>query len=112
MSSINSRVRAKRTRHLINRVQEHLNFKSLQDCAIKDNLLSCRKCFNNRFNEKNFVIIRKCKSEVLFQDSQSSTHKKLSPKLHRQIGHSMSTHTPLLPTISDFAEIWHVCRSG
>ena len=23
--------------------------------------------------------------------------------------HSMSTDTPLLPTISDFAEIWHVC---
>ena len=26
------------------------------------------------------------------------------------LGHSMSTHIPILPTISDFAEIWHVCR--
>ena len=31
-------------------------------------------------------------------------------KLHK--GHSMSTHNPILPTISDFAEIWHVCRFG
>ena len=22
------------------------------------------------------------------------------------------SHTPILPTISDFAEIWHVCRFG
>ena len=29
-----------------------------------------------------------------------------------QLGHSMSTHTSLLPTISDFAEIWHACRFG
>ena len=30
-------------------------------------------------------------------------------------GHSMSTHilfSSFLPTISDFAEIWHVCRFG
>ena len=24
----------------------------------------------------------------------------------------MSTHIPILPTISDFAKIWHVCRFG
>ena len=31
------------------------------------------------------------------------------------MGHSMSTHTLFgifLPTISDFAEIWHVCSFG
>ena len=32
------------SRHLITRVQEHLNFKSLQDSAIKDHILSCEKC--------------------------------------------------------------------
>ena len=46
------------SRHLITRVREHLNFKSLQDSAIKDHILSCGKCFNNRFNENNFIIIR------------------------------------------------------
>ena len=51
------------SRHLITRVREHLNFKSLQDSAIKDHILSCEKCSNNRFDENNFVIIRKCKSE-------------------------------------------------
>ena len=30
-------------RHLIIKVREHLNFKSLQDSAIKDHILSCRK---------------------------------------------------------------------
>ena len=42
------------SRHLITRVREHLNFKSLQDSAIKDHILSCEKCFNNRFNENKF----------------------------------------------------------
>ena len=46
------------SRHLITRVREHLNFKSLQDSAIKDNIFSCGKCSNNnRFNENNFIII-------------------------------------------------------
>ena len=51
------------SRHLITRVQEHLNFKSLQDSAIKDHILLCEKCSNNRFDENNFVIICKCKSK-------------------------------------------------
>ena len=50
------------SRHLITRVREHLNFKSLQDSAIKDHILSCGKCSNNQFNENNFITIRKCKS--------------------------------------------------
>ena len=44
------------SRHLITRVREHLNFKSLQDSAIKNHILLCGKCFNNRFNKNNFVI--------------------------------------------------------
>ena len=44
------------SRHLITRVREHLNFKSLQDSAIKDHILSCGKCSNNWFNENNFII--------------------------------------------------------
>ena len=51
------------SKHLITRVLEHLNFNSLQHSAIKNHMLSCGKCSNNRFNENNFVIIRKCKSE-------------------------------------------------
>ena len=69
------------SRHLITRVWEHLNFKSLQDSAIKDHILSCEKCSNNQFDENNFVIIRKCKSEFC-----SKIHKaKLSPKLNQQM---------------------------
>ena len=36
----------------------------------------------------------------------------VNSSLKEEKGHSMSTHTPLLPTISDFSEIWHVCRFG
>ena len=60
------------SRHLITRVQEYLNFKSLQDSAIKDHILSCGKCSNNQFNENNFIIILKCKSEFC-----SNIHKAL-----------------------------------
>ena len=73
------------SRHLITRVREHLNFKSLQDSAIKDHILSCRKCSNNRFNENNFIIIRKCKSEFCFKIHEALLIKKLSPKLNRQM---------------------------
>ena len=40
------------SRHLITRVREDLNLKSLQDNAIKDHILSYKKCSNNWFNEK------------------------------------------------------------
>ena len=70
-------------RHLITRVREHLNFKSLQDSAIKDHILLCEKCSNNRFNENNFIIIRKCKSESKIHEALPI--KKLSPKLNRQM---------------------------
>ena len=73
------------SRHLITRVQEHLNFKCLQDSAIKDHILSCGKCFNNRFNENNFVIIRKCKSEFCSKIHEALLIKKLSPKLNRRM---------------------------
>ena len=36
---------------------------SLQDSTIKDHILLCGKCSNNWFNENNFVIICKFKSE-------------------------------------------------
>ena len=69
------------SRHLIAGVREHLNFKSLQDSAIKDHILSCGKCSNNRFNKNNFVIIRKCKSKFCFKIHEALLIKKLSPKL-------------------------------
>ena len=72
-------------RYLITRVREHLNFKSLQDCAIKDHILSCEKCSNNRFDENNFVIIRKCKSEFCSKIHKALLMKKLSAKLNRQM---------------------------
>ena len=83
----------KRTRHtsvclpviLIHRVLEHLNFKSLQDSAIKNHILSCGKYSNNRFNENNFVIIRKCKSEFCSKIREALLTKKLSPKLNREM---------------------------
>ena len=73
------------SRHLINRVREHLNFKSLEDSAIKDHILSCEKCSNNQFDENNFVIIRKCKSEFCFKNYEALLIKKLSPKLNQQM---------------------------
>ena len=74
------------SRHLITRVRKHLNFKSLQDNAIKDHILSCGKCSNNRFNENNFIIIRKCKSEFCSKIHEALLiKKKLSPKLNRQM---------------------------
>ena len=73
------------TRHLITRVRGHLNFKSLQDSAIKDHILSCEKCSNNRFDENNFVIIRKCKSEFCSKIHKALLIKTLSPKLNRQM---------------------------
>ena len=73
------------SRHLITRVWEHLNFKSLQDSAIKDHILSCGKCSNNRFNENNFIIIRKCKSEFCFKINEALLIKKSSRKLNQQM---------------------------
>ena len=68
------------SRHLISRVREHLNFKSLEDSAIKDHILSCGKCSNNRFNKINFVIIRKCESEFCYKIHEALLIKKLSLK--------------------------------
>ena len=73
------------SRHLITRVREHLNFKSLQNSAVKDHILSCEKCSNNRSDENNFVIIRKCKSEFCSKIHEALLIKKLSPKLNRQM---------------------------
>ena len=70
------------TKLLITRVRKHLNFKSLQDSAIKDHILSCGKCSNNRFNENNFVIMGKCKSEFCSKIHEALLIKKLSPKLN------------------------------
>ena len=73
------------SRHLITRVQEHLNFKSLQDGAIKDHISLHGKCSNNRFNENNFVIICKCKSEFCSKIHKALLIKWLSPKLNQQM---------------------------
>ena len=69
----------------ITRVREHLKFKSLQDSAIKDHILLCRKCSNNFFNENNFIIICKWKSEFCSEIHEALLIKKLSPKLNRQM---------------------------
>ena len=68
------------SRHLITRVREHLNFKSLQDSAVKDHILSCEKCSNNRSDENNFVIIRKCKSEFCSKKHKIYCEKKMKTK--------------------------------
>ena len=60
-------------------------FKSLQDSAVKDHILSCEKCSNNRSDENNFVIILKCKSEFCSKIHEALLIKKLSPKLNRQM---------------------------
>ena len=73
------------SRHLITRVREHLNFKSVQDSAIKDHILSCGKCPNNWLNENNFVIIGKCDSEFCSKIHEALLIKKLSPKFNRQL---------------------------
>ena len=73
------------SRRLITRVREHLNFNSLQDNANKGHILLYKKCFNNRFNENNFVIIRKCRSEFCSEIHEALLIKKLSPKLNRQM---------------------------
>ena len=71
------------SRYLITRVREHLNFKSLQDSAIKNHILLCKKCSNIRFNENIFAIIRK--SEFCSKIHEVLLIKKLSPKLNRQM---------------------------
>ena len=73
------------SRNLITRVREHLNFKSLQESAIKDHILSCGKCSNNRFNENNFIIKSECKSEFCSKFHKALLIKKLNPKLNRQM---------------------------
>ena len=73
------------SRHLITRVQEHLNLRSLQDGAIKDHILLCGKCSNNRFNENNFVIICKCKSEFCSKIHKALLINLLSLKLNQQM---------------------------
>ena len=45
----------------------------------------CKKCSNNRSDENNFVIIRKCKSEFCSKIHEALLIKKLSPKLNRQM---------------------------
>ena len=72
---------AKLSRYLIARVRDHLNFNSLEDNAIKHHILSCEKCSNNRFNENNFVIIRKFKSEFCYKIYEDLLIKKSSPKI-------------------------------
>ena len=70
---------------MITKVREHLNFKSLQDSAINDHILSRGKYFNNWFNENNFVILRKCKLEFCSKIHEALLIKKLSSKLNRQM---------------------------
>ena len=80
------------SRHLITRVWEHLNFKSLQDSAIKDNILLCRKCCNDWFNKNNCVIICKCKSEFCSKIHEALLIKKSSPKLNQQMFTNKASH--------------------
>ena len=48
------------SRHLITRVRKHLNFKSIQESAIKNYILSCDSCSNVKFDLNNFSILRRC----------------------------------------------------
>ena len=47
-------------RHLITRVREHLNFKSSQESAVQNDILSCDSCSSVKFGLNNFSILRKC----------------------------------------------------
>ena len=51
------------SRHLITRVREHLNYKSIQESAVKNHILLCDSCFNIIFGLNNFLIWCKCKLE-------------------------------------------------
>ena len=63
---------------------EKLDHLGLQDSAIKDHILLCEKCCNNRFNENNFVIIRKGKSKFCSKIHEALLIQKLSQKLIRK----------------------------
>ena len=74
------------SRHLITRVREHLNFKSIQESAVKNHILSCDFCLSVKFGLNNFSILRKCKSEFHTTVEYMKLYiRKSSPNLNRQL---------------------------
>ena len=67
---------------LITRVRENLNFKSLQDSAIKYHIVLCEKHSNSQFNKNNFAITCKCKSKFSSNICKALLIKKFIPKLN------------------------------
>ena len=73
------------SRHLITKVQEHLNFKSIQESVVKNHSLSCDSCSSIKFGLNNFSILRKCKSEFHTRIHKVLLIRKSSPNLNHQL---------------------------
>ena len=73
------------SRHLITRVKEHLNFKSIQESAVKNHILLCDSCSSAKFSLNIFLILRKCKSEFHTRIHEALLIRKSSLNLSRQL---------------------------
>ena len=73
------------SRHLIIRVREHLNFKSIQKSAVKNDIISCDSCSSVKFGLNNFSILPKCKSEFHTRMHEALLIRKSNPNLNRQL---------------------------
>ena len=72
-------------RHLITRLREHLNFKSIQESAVQNHILSCDFCSNVKFNLNNLLILRKHKSDFHTRIHEALLIRKSNPNLNRQL---------------------------
>ena len=76
----------KSTRHLSNRVGEHLNVASLQEnSAIKQHILSCSVCSNVRHDLNSCEILKQCKSDFLAKIHETLLITKHRPTLNKQL---------------------------
>jgi len=71
------------SRHLMTRIEEHLNEEGPQRSAVNDHLKSCRTCQNEKDKMKLFAVVRKCRSDYETKINEALMIKKLSPFLNK-----------------------------
>ena len=72
-------------RHIITRVLEYLNFKSIQESAEKNHTISCDSCSSVKFGLNNFLILCKYKLEFHTKIDEALLIRKSSPNLNCQL---------------------------
>ena len=67
------------------RVRQYINFKSIQESAITNYILSCDSCSNAKFDLNKFLTMRTYKSEFDTKIHEALLIRKSSSNLNRQL---------------------------